>query len=277
MAAHSPLRLAAAALAAVAAASAAAPFAAGNLLVLRVGASGSPLAPPNSPPVAAAVFLDELDPAFALAQGPVQSIAAPGVTLTNNDYVLGALSLAADGASAVFGGVGATAGASATGNLGASCVGSCFPGLTRVVARVAWDGGVAASTTLSAAKLDGTIKAVCALDARGYYIVANSSSANAVVGYVPHGSSDGFVPLYSECRAAQPGRGPALQLPANHFPRPAPAQTAPWVLGRAARSTGWAASRCCARRPLCLATAWRRRCRRPAGSRCPTISTGRCR
>ena len=203
MAAHSPLRLAAAALAAVAAASAAAPFAAGNLLVLRVGAGGSPLAPPNSPPVAAAVFLDELNPAFALGQGPVQSIAAPGVTLTNNDYVLGALSLAADGASAVFGGVGATAGTSATGNLGASCVGPCFPGLTRVVARVAWDGGVAASTTLSAAKLDGTIKAVCALDARGYYVVANSSSVNAVVGYVPHGSSDGFVPLYSECCAAQ--------------------------------------------------------------------------
>ena len=90
-------------------------FTPGNLLVLRVGASGSPLAPPNSPPVAAAVFLDELNPAFALGQGPVQSIAAPGVTLTNNDYVLGALSLAADGASAVFGGVGATAGTSAIG------------------------------------------------------------------------------------------------------------------------------------------------------------------
>ena len=197
---HSSLRLAAAALAAAAAAAAASPFAAGNLVVLRVGAAGSstPLAAPGSAPVAAAVFLDELNPTYALAQGAVQSIAAPGVTLAGNDYVQGSLSLSADGASASFAGVGAPAGASATGNQGAACVGTCWPGFTRVIARVAWDGGVSAATTLSAAAgFDGVIKGVCARDASGYYVVGNSTSVNAIVGYVPHGSSNGFVPLYS--------------------------------------------------------------------------------
>jgi hypothetical protein len=168
--------------------------------VLRVGAAGSstPLAAAGSAPVAAAIFLDELVPAYALAQGAVQSVAVQGVTLTGNDYLLGTLSLSADGSFATFAGVGAPAGASATGNQGAACVGACWPGFTRVLARVAWDGSVAASTTLSAAAFGGVVKGVCAADAGGYYVVGNSSASH-VIGYVPHGSSDSFTSLYSEC------------------------------------------------------------------------------
>jgi len=172
---NSPLRLAALCSAAAAAA-AASPFTAGNLVLLRVGAAGSlaPLAPANSAPVAAPVFIDELAPSFG---GLAQSIAVSGVTATNNDYTTSTLSLAADGASAVFAGSGAPAGVLATGGGAIACSGACYPGFTRVLARVAWDGGVSTSTALPAEAFGGQVKGVCAMDSRGFFVSALNTNS----------------------------------------------------------------------------------------------------
>ena len=53
------------------------------------GSRRTPLAAAGSAPVAAPVFLDEIYPAYALAEGPVQTIAVPGLTVANNDYTTG--------------------------------------------------------------------------------------------------------------------------------------------------------------------------------------------
>ena len=86
------LRLAVA-LALAGAAGAVGAFQANSLLVLRVGDGAAPLQSSGAVPAAraAALFLDNYDPAFPAA--PLTSTPVPGVAIAGNDYTMGTLQL----------------------------------------------------------------------------------------------------------------------------------------------------------------------------------------
>ena len=193
-AASSLLRLACAALAAAAAAAAGAPFGADSLLVLSVGDGATVLGNASQAARAVPVFLTEVSGSGAVLRA---AWAVPGVTLADNDYTNGLLTLSADGASAAFAGLGAPAGtpstfgaASGATGLAPACTtaGSCFAGYARIVAMVTSDGSVDTSTRLTASTYGGVIKGVCAPAGAPGFLVAGNDTAYGLA-YVPRGAT----------------------------------------------------------------------------------------
>jgi hypothetical protein len=157
-----------------------APFAAGSVLVVRVGDGSSALTGALAP-----LALEEVaaSAAGALLQTVSTTLAAAG-----NDPTLGALTRSANGQFAVLVGV------SGVGpGLPAGAAAPFFgPFSTRSIARVAADGSVDASTQLPVAAYDGLLRGACSLNGSGYFLVGNSSGTalagnSSGVAFVPHG------------------------------------------------------------------------------------------
>ena len=171
---------------------AAADFQLTNVVLLRVGdGTGSSLTARAAP-----VYLDEVYPAYAAAQGRVSSRLVAGATLPANDFTMGTAQLSADGAFATFGAIAAPV--NSTSPTPCTAAGSCFPGVARVLARVAWDGSVSTATTVDPASWSGLIKGACSVDGSSYFVVGNSSTIG--LGWKAHGS--GTAPLISQYAAA---------------------------------------------------------------------------
>ena len=189
-----PLRAALGALALAAAAASGTPFGADSLLVLSVGDGVQPLGNASWAARAAPVFLTEVSGGTGNVLRAAWAVT--GLTLPDNDYTQGQLTLAADGASAVFAGLAAPVGTPsnfgtpAAGGAAPTCTtqGSCFAGYARVLAFVTADGSIDTSTRLDTATYGGIVRGVCAASSlQGFLVVGNDT--NYGIAFVPRGAS----------------------------------------------------------------------------------------
>ena len=147
----------------------------GNLVILRVGTpgSGSALSSNYAP-----VYLVEINPSSSST--PVSSTLISGVTLSGTDYTQGSLSLSADKSNLYFGGMLASTGTSVSSS-------SPYGSNARAIVRIDSSKSVY-TTSISNTVYDGVIKAVCAKDSSGGWILGNSSTI--AVGFVTDGSTN---------------------------------------------------------------------------------------
>jgi sugar lactone lactonase YvrE len=183
----------------------------GNLIVLRVGTPGSgTLLSSNYAPV----YLVEINPSSTST--PVSSTLISGVTLSGTDYTQGSLSLSADKSNLYFGGMLASAGTSVS-------TSSPYGSNARAIVRIDSSETVY-TTSLSNTVYNGVIKAVCAKDSSGGWILGNSSTI--AVGFVTDGSTNSITNQrtistsgspYTGCGVAKSGNLYLLRSK-NNFP-----------------------------------------------------------
>jgi sugar lactone lactonase YvrE len=146
-----------------------------NLILLRVGTPGiGTLLSSNYAPV----YLVEINPSSSST--PVSSTLISGVTLSGTDYTQGSLSLSADKSNLYFGGMLASTGTSVS-------TSSPYGSNARAIVRIDSSETVY-TTSLSNTVYDGVLKAVCAKDSSGGWILGNSSTI--AVGFVTDGSTN---------------------------------------------------------------------------------------
>jgi hypothetical protein len=144
-------------------------FSANNLVLLRIGATGSGTALSSN---YASVYLDEINPTSATTA--VTSSLVSGVTLSGTDYTQGSLSRSMDKSRLYFGGTTATAGS-------AISLSRPYGSFTRAIVSID-SSGTSYIRTVPSASYDGVISAVCGKDSSGAWFLGNSSTI--AVGYV---------------------------------------------------------------------------------------------
>jgi hypothetical protein len=143
-------------------------FSANNLVLLRVGATGSGTALSSN---YASVYLDEINPTSATTA--VTSSLVSGVTLSGTDYTQGSLSLSMDKSRLYFGGTTATAGS-------AISLSRPYGSFTRAIVSID-SSGTSDIRTIPSTSYDGVISAICGKDSSGAWFLGNSSTI--AVGY----------------------------------------------------------------------------------------------
>jgi hypothetical protein len=164
----------------------AAPFTPGNLVVVRVGATGGG----TLSNAATAVFLDE----FTLnvgQTGPVQSIALPTLasganailTMSGTATSEGALSLSADGRFLTLAGYDAAVGTASVAN------GTTSAAVNRIVAAVDMMGNIDTTTRISDGFNQNNVRSATTVDGTQFYVAGNGASGTGGVRLVGYGST----------------------------------------------------------------------------------------
>jgi hypothetical protein len=155
-----------------------------DLLAVRVGTGLSQLTAALAP-----VFIDQYSSTVAIAQvAPVRSEKVSRLTLSGTDWTQGGLTRCGDNTCVVFGGVlDAPEGTNPTAN-------PPYFAYPRGVAHIGPAGFVSIKAAVPHTKFSGLIKGVCSLDAKGFFVVGNSTEMG--MGYLADGQLDQVVDMY---------------------------------------------------------------------------------
>ena len=155
-----------------------------DLLAVRVGNGVSPLTAGLAP-----VFIDQYSSTVAVAQvAPVRSEKVARVTLSGTDWTQGGLTRCGDNTCVVFGGVlDAPEGTIPT-------VNAPHFSYPRAVAHIGPAGFISIKAAVPFSKFSGLIKGVCSLDAKGFFVVGNSTEMG--MGYLADGQEDQIIDMF---------------------------------------------------------------------------------